>query len=99
MLAVIMAGGVGERFWPWSRRKRPKQLLDLTGRGSMIRVTVDRLDGLAAADEILIVTNVAQRAALLEEVSGKVPPENVVGDSVQSRSGMASRSSNRAPRR
>ncbi|MCK5406403.1 MAG: hypothetical protein KAJ37_03070, partial [Candidatus Krumholzibacteria bacterium] len=30
-----MAGGVGERFWPWSRRKRPKQLLDLTGKGSM----------------------------------------------------------------
>lgn len=82
MLTVIMAGGVGERFWPWSRRKRPKQLLDLTGRGSMIGLTVDRLRGLSAPDEILIVTNVEQQEAILQEVSGKVSPENVIGEPI-----------------
>jgi mannose-1-phosphate guanylyltransferase len=82
MLTVIMAGGVGERFWPWSRRKRPKQLLDLTGGGSMISLTVDRLEGLSAPEEILIVTNVQQRDAVLREVSGRVRPENVVGEPV-----------------
>ncbi len=82
MLTVIMAGGVGERFWPWSRRKRPKQLLDLTGRGSMIDLTVDRLEGLSTPDEILIVTNVEQRDSILAEVSGRVPPENVIGEPV-----------------
>jgi mannose-1-phosphate guanylyltransferase len=77
-----MAGGVGERFWPWSRRRRPKQLLDLTGQGSMIGLTVERLSGLSGPDEIMIVTNVEQREAILEEVSGKVPPENIIGEPV-----------------
>jgi mannose-1-phosphate guanylyltransferase len=77
-----MAGGVGERFWPWSRRKRPKQLLDLTGRGSMIGLTVDRLEGLSEPDEIMIVTNVEQRDAILQEVAGRVPPANVIGEPV-----------------
>jgi mannose-1-phosphate guanylyltransferase len=81
-LTVIMAGGVGERFWPWSRRKRPKQLLDLTGRGSMIGLTVERLSGLSDPDEILIVTNVEQRESILRELSGRVNPENVVGEPV-----------------
>jgi mannose-1-phosphate guanylyltransferase len=82
VLTLIMAGGVGERFWPWSRRTRPKQLLDLTGRGSMIGLTVDRLDGLSTPEEILIVTNVDQREAILQEVSGKVPSENVIGEPI-----------------
>lgn len=82
MLTVIMAGGVGERFWPWSRRKRPKQLLDLTGRGSMIGLTVDRLRGLSEPDEIFVVTNVDQREAILSELSGVVDPENVIGEPV-----------------
>ena len=45
--AVIMAGGVGSRFWPASRAKTPKQLLDLTGSGrSMIAATVDRFNAM-----------------------------------------------------
>jgi mannose-1-phosphate guanylyltransferase len=82
MLTVIMAGGVGERFWPWSRRKRPKQLLDLTGRGTMINLTVDRVSGLSRPEEILIVTNIEQRDAILQQVSDRVPPENVIGEPV-----------------
>jgi mannose-1-phosphate guanylyltransferase len=77
-----MAGGVGERFWPWSRRKRPKQLLDLTGRGSMIGLTVERLNGLSHPDEILIVTNVEQQDSIVDELAGKIRRENVVGEPV-----------------
>jgi mannose-1-phosphate guanylyltransferase len=80
VLAVIMAGGVGERFWPSSRRQRPKQLLDLTGKGSMIRLTLARLDGLATPDETFVFTNHEQRDAILAEVSGRVPAENVIGE-------------------
>jgi len=80
VLVLIMAGGVGERFWPASRRLRPKQLLDLTGRGSMLRVTLERVGDLARANEIFILTNAEQRGAILAEVAGAVPPENVVGE-------------------
>lgn len=75
-----MAGGVGERFWPLSRRRRPKQLLDLTGRGSMIRLTVERLSGLSGPDETFVITNVDQRDAIIEEIGPLVASENVIAE-------------------
>ena len=80
MLVMIMAGGVGERFWPSSRRLRPKQLLDLTGRGSMIRLTLDRVGDLARPEDIFVFTNREQRDALLSELAGRVPEANVIGE-------------------
>jgi mannose-1-phosphate guanylyltransferase len=80
VLVVIMAGGVGERFWPSSRRLRPKQLLDLTGRGSMIRLTLDRVGDLARPEETFVFTNAEQREAILAEVAGRVPAPNVIGE-------------------
>jgi mannose-1-phosphate guanylyltransferase len=80
MLAVIMAGGVGERFWPSSRRQRPKQLLDLTGRGSMIGLTLARLDGLVAPEDIFVLTNPEQKDAIRAEVAGVIPSGNVIGE-------------------
>jgi mannose-1-phosphate guanylyltransferase len=65
--AVIMAGGVGARFWPLSRRNRPKQLIDLTGEGTMLERTIARLDGLVDKDHIWIVTN-AEQAELIKEL-------------------------------
>ena len=47
--AVIMAGGSGTRFWPASRKLRPKQLLPLAGQRTMIQSTVDRLGRLDSA--------------------------------------------------
>jgi mannose-1-phosphate guanylyltransferase len=56
--AVIMAGGIGSRFWPMSRSAQPKQFLDILGTGrSLIRMTYDRLEKLVPADHILVVTN------------------------------------------
>jgi len=80
VLVVIMAGGVGERFWPSSRRLRPKQLLDLTGRGSMLRLTIDRIGDLARPDEIFVYTNREQREAVLADVRGLLPEANVIGE-------------------
>ncbi len=59
--AVILAGGIGSRFWPWSRRGRPKQLLALTGGSSMLEQTVDRVRGFIPDRNILIATGVHLR--------------------------------------
>lgn len=58
--AVIMAGGVGERFWPMSRRKRPKQLLSIVGKRTMIQQTVARLQGVVAPARVVVVTTADQ---------------------------------------
>ena len=47
--AVVMAGGSGTRFWPLSRRKHPKQFLELFGRGTLLEQTVERLRPLIPA--------------------------------------------------
>ena len=80
MIAVVLAGGVGERFWPSSRRLRPKQLLDLTGRGSMLGLTLDRLDGLARREDTFVMTSAAQRGAVLSVLQSRVPDANVIGE-------------------
>ncbi len=54
--AVIMAGGIGSRFWPLSRRSRPKQLLKIFGDKTLIQETVDRLSPLISTDMTFIVT-------------------------------------------
>ena len=55
MFAVIMCGGSGTRFWPASRRKRPKQFLDITGKGPMVVDTCNRLIPLIKDDKIILV--------------------------------------------
>lgn len=56
--AIIMAGGVGSRFWPMSLPSRPKQFLDVLGIGkTLIQLTFERLQRIAPADQIYIVTN------------------------------------------
>jgi mannose-1-phosphate guanylyltransferase len=68
MHAVIMAGGVGTRFWPRSRRIRPKQLLPIAGSASMIRMTVDRLRPLLGPDRLWVVTGAEQAAGIRSEL-------------------------------
>ena len=72
--AVIMAGGVGTRFWPRSRSVRPKQLLNIFGEKSMIQHTVERIQPLVTTDNIYVVTNVLQAVSLskqLPQISSK----------------------------
>ena len=74
---VIMAGGVGARFWPLSRRARPKQLLDLFGGGSMLRRTFDRLAPLVPAERQLVVTGRILGEAIRAELP-ELPAANVL---------------------
>jgi mannose-1-phosphate guanylyltransferase len=66
--AVIMAGGYGERFWPMSRRKRPKQLLPIVGDKTMIQQTVDRLRPVIADARMVVVTNREQAALVRKQL-------------------------------
>ena len=64
-----MAGGVGSRFWPYSRENKPKQFLDFFGTGrSLLQMTVDRFRPLVPIENVFIVTNVAYKEQILEQV-------------------------------
>jgi mannose-1-phosphate guanylyltransferase len=75
--ALILAGGSGTRFWPLSRKLRPKQLLALDGPRSLLQATVDRLAPLVAPASVWIVTTRALAAAVREQLP-EVPPEQVL---------------------
>jgi mannose-1-phosphate guanylyltransferase len=75
--AIIMAGGIGSRFWPLSRATRPKQLLDLFGEGTMLRATFERLAPLIAPERQLVVTSAALGASVRAALP-ELPPENVL---------------------
>src|SRR6266403_2275200 len=66
--AVILAGGRGTRFWPRSRTKTPKQLLNIVGKGTMLEQTVERLRPLAPAVHIWTVTNAEQQSAVRKQL-------------------------------
>lgn len=66
---VIMAGGVGSRFWPISRRSKPKQFLDVLGTGkSFIRTTFERFANIIPVENIFVATNTAYRDMVLAEI-------------------------------
>lgn len=68
---VIMAGGIGSRFWPFSRNNRPKQFLDFFGTGrSLIQMTFDRFSSVVPPENILIVSNVIYKDLILEQLPG-----------------------------
>src|SRR5260370_26612686 len=66
--AVILAGGRGTRFWPRSRKRTPKQLLNIVGKETMLQQTVARLKPLIFADHTWTVTNAEQAAAVRKQV-------------------------------
>ncbi len=77
--AVIMAGGAGTRFWPASRRARPKQLLDLAGEQTMIQATAERLGGLVPPERVLVVTNRVLVEPIAEQLP-ELPREAIIGE-------------------
>ena len=75
---VIMAGGLGSRFWPFSRNDKPKQFLDFFGTGrSLIQMTYDRFRAIVPAANILIVSNVIYKELILEQLP-EIKPEQVL---------------------
>ena len=79
LYVLILAGGSGERFWPLSRKSRPKQLLSLFGQETLLEATISRLDGLVPAKNILILTNADQEAGV-RKIATTLPPENIVAE-------------------
>ncbi len=79
-MALVLAGGVGERFWPLSRRSRPKQLLPLgPGGSSLLEDTVDRVAPFIPADRVLVITG----QSLVEPIRGAglgIPAPNVLAE-------------------
>src|SRR6476646_2634615 len=78
---IIMAGGKGERFWPVSREKTPKQLLTLLGKRSFLQEAVDRVLPLVPAKNIFVITNEAQLPEVRKQLP-KVPKENLVAEPI-----------------
>jgi len=79
-VAIIMAGGAGERFWPLSRNKKPKQLLNLSSIDkNMLQEAIERISGFIANDDIFIITSTVLqnpiRLALPE-----LPPQNIIAE-------------------
>ncbi len=75
----VMAGGIGERFWPLSRTMRPKQLLAITGEKTMLRETISRHEGIAGPENTFIVTNEAQADLIRQEIN-ELPFGNVIAE-------------------
>jgi mannose-1-phosphate guanylyltransferase len=78
---VLLAGGRGTRFWPRSRMRRPKQLLNIAGNKTMLRETVERLEPIIPLRDFWVVTNAEQSAGVRRELRG-VPSSQVLAEPV-----------------
>lgn len=78
---IIMAGGRGERFWPVSREKTPKQLITLLGKRSFLQQAVDRVAPLVPMKNILVITNEVQAPEVRRQLP-KLPKQNVIAEPV-----------------
>ena len=73
----VMAGGIGERFWPLSRTMRPKQLLAITGEKTMLRETIMRHAGLSDNENVYVITTKEQSELIVKELP-EIPKKNVI---------------------
>ena len=75
---VIMAGGIGSRFWPMSTDERPKQFIDVLGVGrSLLQLTMDRFEGVIEKENIWVVTN-KKYADVVREQLHEMPADHVL---------------------
>ena len=75
---IIMAGGVGSRFWPMSTTNHPKQFLDILGTGrTLLQQTFDRFKELCPLNNIYVVTNDIYEQLVIEQLPG-LPKENIL---------------------
>ena len=75
---VIMAGGIGSRFWPMSTEERPKQFIDVLGVGrTLIQLTLDRFEGICPPENIWVVTN-ARYASIVHEQLPTIPQSQIL---------------------
>lgn len=75
---VIMAGGVGSRFWPMSTTEKPKQFIDVLGVGrSLLQLTFDRFKGICSPENVWVVTNRSYKDLVLEQLP-EIPVTNIL---------------------
>ena len=75
---VIMAGGIGSRFWPMSTPQHPKQFIDITGCGrTMIQQSFDRFDGIIDIDHVWVVTSANYKDLVAEQLQG-INPQHIL---------------------
>ncbi|MDP6359524.1 MAG: sugar phosphate nucleotidyltransferase, partial [Planctomycetota bacterium] len=79
LYAVIMAGGSGTRFWPRSRKSRPKHHIAIAGDKTMIQQTLERLEGEVPLERTLVVT-IGEQVAMTREQLPELPPENIIAE-------------------
>ena len=78
IFCVIMAGGIGSRFWPLSKTKRPKQFLDILGTGrTLLQQTYDRFIKLMPPEQIFVVSNLEYNELIIEQLPA-LPMENIL---------------------
>jgi mannose-1-phosphate guanylyltransferase len=76
---LIMAGGVGSRFWPLSRQEKPKQFLDILGKGeTLIQQTFRRFKSVCPAENIFVVTSAAHKDLVIEQLG--ISPDRVLAE-------------------
>ena len=79
---IIMAGGIGSRFWPVSTEKKPKQFLDMLGTGkTLFQHTIDRFSGICPTRNIFVVTS-AQYIDIAKEQGPDIPESNILAEPV-----------------
>lgn len=79
LYAVILAGGAGTRFWPVSRKSKPKQFLNITGKGTLFQETIRRISQRIVNENIFVVTNENYRREVARQVAGiNIPKSNIL---------------------
>ena len=84
--AVIMAGGIGSRFWPRSRKATPKQFLNVFGDATLIQNTIARLQGIVPPERCFIVTHERYTEQVKRQLPA-VPEENILAEPVSRNTG------------
>lgn len=75
---VIMAGGIGSRFWPMSTPEKPKQFIDILGTGqTLLQATVERFRGICPIENVWVVTSRKFKELVKEQLPG-LPDSNIL---------------------
>lgn len=75
---VVMAGGGGTRFWPLSRRRRPKQFINVSGKDILLNETITRMDGIIKRENVFVVTGAQHREIVEKEIVNGIPFTNIL---------------------
>lgn len=79
LYAVVMAGGIGSRFWPRSKEAKPKHLIRIFGENSMLKDTLERIEAIIPKENTFVITNRVQKPRVKSQLNG-IPDENLIDE-------------------